>query len=183
MEAFSELKATGIQMFGEVGAWAYDEWNKLNQGFFEGKNRPGAIYWISAARHERLGCYLFSENIIYLYKGLVRPRYPTNTYKWCLKNLNQRLARDVLLHEMIHQRIHQSGGWSGETSHNNQRFVAEVNRIAKLLEMDVTAKIINNAKSNRKPIPNDDTGCLSLVEISNFPYSSRPYAYYYDRGM
>ena len=179
MGTFSELKTAGIQMFGDVGAWAYDEWKKLNAKFFESRNKLGPIYWVSVTDNKSLGCYSFSENIIYLHKGMVRPPYPTNIYKWCLENLNQQLTRDVLLHEMIHQMIHQNGGWEGETSHNNERFVGEVNRIAKLLELDVTAKVIKTAKTGRKPIPSDGPRCLTLVELSNFPYSVRPYEYYY----
>ena len=166
-------------MFGDVGAWAYDEWKKLNAEYFESRNQLGPIYWVSVPENRSLGCYSSSENIIYLHKGMVRPPYPTNIYKWCLENLNQQLASDVLLHEMIHQTIHQNGGREGGNSHNNERFVEEVNRIAKLLGLDVTAEVMENAKADRKPKPDDVPGCMTLVELSNFPYSARPYEYYY----
>ena len=179
MIKFSELKAVGVEAYGGVGAWVYDEWQKLNATFFMGENIPGAIDWVSAPPNYSMGCYLFSENRIFLHKGLVRPRYPTNWPEWCLDNLNQRLASDVLLHEMIHQRIRQTGGWDGESSHNNKRFVSEVNRIAALLGLKVTAKVIQAQRIDGKRRLKVEGGCLSLGEIENFPYSKRPYGYYY----
>ena len=179
MDRFNELKAEGIQIFGEVGAWAYDTWNDLNATYFDAKNTLGPIYWIMTPRNKSLGCYFFSENIIYLYKGLVRPVYPTNMPKWCLDNLNKRLARDVLLHEMIHQKIRQTGGWAGESSHNNERFVREVNRISKLLDLKATAKVIQSKIIDGKHTRFVEPGYLTIEEISNFPYTNRSYDYYY----
>lgn len=179
MAIFNELKAEGIQIFGEVGAWAYDAWNDLNATYFDAKNILGPICWIMTPRNKSLGCYFFSKNIIYLYKSLVRPVYPTNMPKWCLDNLNKRLARDVLLHEMVHQKIHQAGGWTGESSHNNERFVDEVNRISKLLDLQATAKVIQSKIIDGKRTRCVEPGYLTLEEISYFPYAARSYDYYY----
>ncbi|MBL7179585.1 MAG: hypothetical protein ABIK98_15630 [Pseudomonadota bacterium] len=179
MATFDELKTSGIEIFGAVGAWAYDEWGLLNETYFDGKNTPGAIDWVPADHNGSLGCYSSGENRIFLFKGLARPRYPTNMPKWCLENLNKRLASDVLLHEMIHQHIYQTGGWEGETSHNNERFVGEINRIAKLLELNVTAKVITPKMVDDKLFRQVAPGCLTLNEICYFPYSTRPYEYYY----
>jgi hypothetical protein len=181
MTTFEELKTDGIEMFGDVGAWAYDEWNRLNETYFEGKNRPGAIHWVTSAKNQSLGWYSSSENIIYLFKGLVRPQYITPMAKWSLDHLNQRLASDVLLHEMIHQAIHQSGGWRGESSHNNERFVKEVNRIAKLLDLKVTARVIKTKMIDNKPTRAVEPGFLTLEELLHFPYATRPHEYYYYR--
>lgn len=179
MTTFDDLKISGVEMFGAVGAWAYDEWCRLNESYFDAKNTPGAIDWVSANHNGSLGCYASAENRIFLFKGLVRPRYPTSMAEWCLENLNKRLASDVLLHEMIHQNIYQTGGWEGETSHNNERFVGEVNRIAKLLNLKVTAKVIESNKTDDKTARPAEPGCLTLAEICYFPYSTRPYEYYY----
>jgi hypothetical protein len=112
----------------------------------------------------------------------MRPIYPTGNLKCELRHLNKRKARDVLLHEMIHQRVHQTGGWVGETSHNNDRFVREVNRIAKLLCIDIKAKVIQSEIIHGKTIRIVESGCLNLVELSNFPYSSRSRNYYYGQS-
>jgi hypothetical protein len=116
-----------------------------------------------------------------LFKGLVRPHYPIPRAKWSLEHLNRRLASDVLLHEMIHQAVHQGGGWRGESSHNNEQFVNEVNRIAKLLDLNVTAKVIQTKMVDGKPTRIVESGSLTLKELLHFPYATRPREYYYYR--
>jgi hypothetical protein len=182
MATLIELRASGVEKYGEVGAWAYDNWQVLNEVYFKGENIPGEIDWVADAGNSSLGYYAPMENRILLHKELVRPRYPTPMPKWSLNNLNQRMAADVLMHEMIHQRIHQSGGWEGESSHNNQRFVSEVNRIAALLGLEVTAKVIQAQQADGRMRRQVEPGCMTLVEIENFPYSKRPRMYYYSQG-
>ena len=176
---FEQLKALGLEQFGDVGAWAYDEWRSLNRAFFEGRNHPGAIAWQAADAGESLGSYAAAENVIYLFKGLVRPRYPTPMAEWCLTHLNRRLASDVLLHEMMHQKIQQTGGWQGADCHVNARFVAEVNRIAPLIGLEVFARVsASGVDASRRP-PGDGQS-LNYRELAHFPYFSRPYNYYYE---
>jgi hypothetical protein len=179
MAKLVELKSQGVKRFGEVGAWAYDEWKMLNDTFFDGENKPGPIIWGSTPKGKSLGYYHVSENLIYLHKNLMRPVYPTTAFNWGIRHLNKRVASDVLLHEMIHQRVNQTGGWVGETSHNNERFVEEVNRIAGVLGMDIKARVIKQTTTRNKPTWNIEPGCLTLKELSDFPYSSRTYNYYY----
>ena len=52
MDIFNELKAESIQIFGDVGAWAYDTWNALNATYFDAKNTLGPIYWIMTPRNK-----------------------------------------------------------------------------------------------------------------------------------
>jgi len=85
MATLAELKSQGIKWFGEVGAWACDEWKILNDTFFDGKNKPGAIIWGSTLQGDSLGYYHLSENLIYLHKNLMRPIYPTTDFKWGIR--------------------------------------------------------------------------------------------------
>lgn len=179
MEMFAELRNTGTELFGAVGAWVFDEWKDLNKTFFSGKNKSGPIIWGTSLQDESLGYYFVSENLIYLHKNLMRPVYPSNDLKWGIDHLNKTLTRDVLLHEMIHQAIHQTGGWEGQDSHNNHRFVQEVNRIAELLGLDVKARVIKQKKGREKVTRLSQQRYLTLKELYHFPYSSRPGAYYY----
>ncbi len=181
MATFDVFKNEGMELFGEVGAWAFAEWKTLNTTYFGGKNKAGRIIWGSNLKDNSLGYYFVAENLIYLHKNLMRPFYPSNNMKWGILHLNKKLASDVLLHEMIHQMIHQTGGWEGEDSHNNNRFVQEVNRIAKLLGLDVKAEVIKQKKGQEKVSWPNELGYLTLKELSHFPYSSRPYEYYYGR--
>ncbi len=180
MSTFTELKIKAIKAFGNFGAWVFDEWKQLNDAFFFGENIVGEIFWGATPQDRSLGYYSPNENLIVLHKTLMRPVYPTTNLKWEPHHLNKRKVSDVLLHEMIHQRVHQTGGWKGENSHNNKQFVSEVNRIAKLLNIDIKAKVIQRQTVHGKTIPSVKSGCLNIEELSNFPYSSRPRNYYYD---
>jgi hypothetical protein len=179
MSTFTELKIKAIKAFGNFGAWVFDEWKHLNTAFFYGENKIGDIIWGSTPQDRSLGYYSPSDNLIVLHKTLMRPVYPTTHLKWEPHQLNKRKVSDVLLHEMIHQRVHQTGGWKGENSHNNTQFVNEVNRIAKLLGIDIKAKVIQRQPLHTQPRPSVNAGWLKTEELLNFPYSSRPRNYYY----
>lgn len=182
MTELTTLKAAGVKKYQDLGVWAYDEWHSHNENYFMGQSSPGEIDWVEVAGNQSMGFFSPKENRIFLFRGLVRPRYPVPMAKWCLENLNRRMASDVLLHEMIHQNIHQTGGWEGECSHNNRRFIDEVNRIAELLGMKVFARLIEpGSKAGAKGL-RAEPGCMTLGEIENFPYSKRPRGYYYGRG-
>ena len=182
MSTFAGLKIEAIKTFGHFGEWVFDEWKKLNDTFFYGENIVGEIIWAATPQDRSLGCYFPDKNLIVLHKTLMRPVYPTITLNWEPRHLNKRKVSDVLLHEMIHQRVHQTGGWEGENSHNNLRFVNEVNRIAKLLGIDIKAKVIQWQTIHGKITPCVKSGCLNMEELSNFPYSSRSRNYYYGQS-
>ena len=182
MATFEELKTNAIKVFGNFGAWVFDEWKKLNDTFFYGENIVGEIIWGSTPQDRSLGYYSPDKNFIVLHKTLMRPVYPTSDLIWKLRHLNKRKVSDVLLHEMIHQRVHQIGGWEGENCHNNGQFVNEVNRIAKLLDIDIKAKVIQWKTIHGKTTPSVEPGCLNHEELSNFPYSSRSRNYYYEQS-
>ena len=182
MSTFAELKIEAIKAFGNFGAWVFDAWEQLNDTFFYGENIVGEIIWGATPQDRSLGYYSPNENLIVLHKTLMRPVYPTTNLKWDPCHLNKRKVSDVLLHEMIHQRVHQTGGWEGENSHNNVRFVNEVNRIAKLMGLDIKAKVIQRQTIHAKTTPCVKSECLNIVELSNFPYSSRSPNYYYGQS-
>ena len=181
MTTFLELKEEGIKRFGKAGAWVYDEWKKLNDTFFHGNNKVGPIVWGLTIQGESLGYYKAAENLIYLHRHLLRPIYPRNDLTWDVRYMNKNLSSDVLLHEMIHQRIHQTGGWVGETSHNNVRFVEEVNRISKMLGLGVKARVIEKNISQDKVRKQAKPDYLTIRELFYFPYASR-HSSYYHRG-
>ena len=182
MSTFTELKSKAIKTFGNFGAWIFDEWKTLNDTFFYKENIVGEIIWGATPQDRSLGYYSPNENLIVLHKTLMRPVYPTTNLNWAPHRLNKRKVSDVLLHEMIHQRVHQTGGWEGYDSHNNEQFVNEVNRIAKLLGIGIKANIIQMETFQGKTNPWTEPGCLNLEELSNFPYSSRPNNYYYEQS-
>jgi hypothetical protein len=182
LATFEELREQGTKRFGDVGAWAYDEWKYLNEVYFNGKNNVGPIVWGLTFQGESMGYYSVAENLIYLNNHLLRPIYPTHQLRWDVGHMNKRLASDVLLHEMIHQKIHQTGGWEGETSHNNVRFVEEVNRIAKLIGLNVNARVLKKETFRSKGKWKEQAGYMGMNELLFFPYGSRPSSYYRKRN-
>jgi hypothetical protein len=182
MSTFEELKIKAIKAFGDFGLWVYDEWKKLNDIFFYGENIVGEIIWGLTPQDRSLGYYSPDKNLIVLHRTLMRPVYPTSDLNWKLRHLNKRKVSDVLLHEMIHQRVHQTGGWIGESSHNNKRYIEEVIRIAKLLDIDIKTKVTQRESVQGNTIPCVEAGCLTLKELLNFPYSSRSHNYYYGQS-
>ena len=82
MTPFADLKKTGKKLFGDFGAWAFDEWKTSNETFFNGENIPGEIVWGSTPNDRSRGYSSATENLICLHKSLMRPIYPTNDLKW-----------------------------------------------------------------------------------------------------
>ena len=62
MTTFTEFKKECVQLFGDFGAWAFDEWKRLNETYFNGKNIAGAIVWGSTPKGESMGYYNATEN-------------------------------------------------------------------------------------------------------------------------
>lgn len=182
MERFVAFKMTAVQRFGMAGTWSYDQWKRLNEAFFDNGCMVGEIIWEKIMPPKRLGYYAPHSNRIGLSRHLMRPRYPAaNILSWEFRHLNRKLAADILLHEMIHQNIHQTGGWHGENSHNNDRFVHEVNRIAKCMGLPVRAKVIGKADAHGQIRPTD-LAYLSAAALYDFPYSLRNAGYYASSG-
>jgi hypothetical protein len=182
MPTFAELKIEAAHVFGDFGAWVFDEWKRLNDVLFYGNNVPGTIIWEKTPQDRSLGYYDRVENLIVLHKTLMRPVYPATGLTWEPRRLNTRRVSDVLLHEMIHQKIHQTGGWRGEDSHNNEQFVNEVNRIANLIGLNIKAEVIGLKIIRNKKGPRVKTEYLSFKELCHFPYLSRSRNYYYEQS-
>jgi hypothetical protein len=83
--------------------------------------------------------------------------------------LGARFALDTLNHECIHVSIHYrlGGGESGESSHNNPEWIAEVNRIAPLIWLDGIdagmSKVVREGKKVKRKslgnVPYDPAVC------------------------
>ncbi len=177
MERFAGFRTAAVRRFGAAGAWAYDQWERLNEAFFGSGCIVGEIIWEKALQAKRLGYYAPGKNRIGLSRHLMRPLYPAGVLSWGFRHLNRKLAADILLHEMIHQHIHQTGGWNGENSHNNDRFVREVNRIAKLMGLPIKAAVIGKTGTCSQ-VRSDARGYLSAAALYDFPYSVREPGYY-----
>ncbi|MBN2304026.1 MAG: hypothetical protein JXQ72_06105 [Anaerolineae bacterium] len=172
--AFDTLRAAGVIMWGDYGAWAYDTWASYNATYFDGALEPPGILWGLAPNNRKLGNYDTEFQIITLYSGLLDTE---QTNLWGLDAwLARDLARDVLLHAMIHQKAGTSG--CNYRSHNNEEWVNEVNRIAPLIGLRANAQVIPQMRKGQSLIWVTKEGGMRRRELSGWPMLSRPEEHY-----
>lgn len=173
-EPFATLRAAAMHIWRDYGAWVYDTWAAINREYFAGELAPPGIVFGLPPHARRMGNYETAYNLITLHNGLLE-QDQANLWgidAWVFKTL----AWDVLLHEMIHQRVQTSGCDYG--SHNNDAWVAEVNRIAPRLGLPPNAQVIPQMKKGNSLIWVMEEGAMHRRELSRWPYLSRPRSYY-----
>lgn len=128
--------------YGDKGVWAYSLFEELNKAFFDSQLPWPHISWAITPYGACLGySYASGPPVIVLHPSLLHGSEKANPWGVPSSWLGWRFAADVLLHEMIHLSvIYRLGGWSGsgETSHNNPAWVAEVNRLISVLRIPAT---------------------------------------------
>jgi hypothetical protein len=165
--------------------WLYETWESHNVAYFDGQLSIGQINWGITAYGRALGLHSGWRNHITLHQRMIEPG---EDWTGGIRG-RERAASDILLHEMIHQKIYQQSGSSGaknksETSHNNELWVTEIRRIGRLLGYTVKADVIalkraktdDGSKVYRHVCP----GCLTQSQLATFPHSVRPAGYYRD---
>ena len=174
MTSYSDLRRAAATFFSELGEWSYDEWAGLNSKFFGNANEGGPILWGLTPHGGSVGYYSPMHNSITMHTSLVHKSTDT---PWGIKNLGKKYASDVLLHEMIHQHIHQMKLPVGRySSHNNKSWCDEVNRIGALLGFKnmLRAEPIKQKRVEGKVTWYVKPGCMPRKEFATFPHSQRP---------
>ena len=169
-----------------VWPWAYDRWQDLNQKYFGGLLKVGPIQWGLTEHGHFLGSYLQDTNKITLHTSLIQPQ----SSAWGSRGLlGERMAEDVILHEMIHQHIYQTLGTTRDNKgqcHNFEPWCDEINRLNPLLGLDGKATVTKQkrvkeegAKGNgRVTWVRSGDGTLTRKQLSSYPHSLRPREYY-----
>lgn len=163
------------------GRWAYEQWEQHNIRYFDNQLIPGGIFWGLTPHGFSLGYYERWRNAITLHSSLVQP---ASNNPWSLGSfLGEKLAKDVLLHEMIHQAINQIDNYDGKQSHNCQPWCDRLNQIIPLLdiEIDLIAKPIKQkrikqpgqTKGNGKVTWVVEPGCMTRKQLAGFPMCFR----------
>jgi hypothetical protein len=165
--------------YGDRGTRAYDLFEAINRLYFAGELPWPQIIWALTAHGHCLG--LTSAQgapIITLHPSLLRGREKPNPWKIQPAWLGWRYAVDVLLHECIHVAVaHCYGGSTGPTSHNCPEWIAEVNRLAPMLGLPITATMsrsrrVRDADGTSHVVRRCD-GSVSFRAISTFPHGVR----------
>ena len=134
---FKKLKEASSILFGEYGRWLYDEWAKHNGNYFFGELQVPAIQCGLTPHGSSLGYYTPAFNTITMHWSLVSKG---KSVPFLGKSMpfgirpSKDLASDVLLHEMIHQYLHQTGGYKeGDDPHWCDAWISELNRLAPMM--------------------------------------------------
>jgi hypothetical protein len=188
-ELDAACRLVAAQKDGPAGRWAYQAFDYINRTYFDGGLPTPLILWTITEYGACLGLTRPSTPaFIRLHPALLGARRTANPWGVPAAHLGVRLAFDVLLHECIHAAIDARwGGWAGRgpTSHNNELWIAEVNRIAPLLGLTLTA-----ARSTTKRVPVEDgatgprgkprtkverttEGDVPFAAVAKFPYAVR----------
>jgi hypothetical protein len=176
-----DYRAVQADMFGDAGAWAYDEWHHHNTAYFDGRLAYGWILWGLTPHGHRLGetQLVNGTGRITLHPSLVAP---SSSHPWnrAARLWNTRTASDVLLHEMIHQALYQRGD---DSEHNGRPWCDEIERLSPIvLGRTVKAEPVNPRRitlpdRTSKVVRRARKGFLSRDAIAHWPHSLRPKRY------
>lgn len=162
--------------YGDDGRWLCDAFDAINRKLFEG-NLPQPLItiemtrwscclgwsWLSAGRPPRI---VVHPTILGVGQGSSRPPWGMPR-RW----MGRRLAFDVLLHECVHISVqYRLGGFQGPSSHNNEAWIAEVNRLCPLIGLSG----VDAGRQVPKRVPKKDkTGTVvKKVDEGNIPFSA-----------
>lgn len=178
--------ASDISDWG-YGRWSYDKWETFNNLYFEGILQPGGIFWGLTPHGRALGYYEGWRNSITLHTSLIEP---STKDPWGIgKLIGERLAEDVLLHEMMHQAVYQRNEHKSSLyGHNSELWCTEVNRLVSILKLD-TDLVAKPIRQRRIREPDQikgkgqvqwvvEEGSMTRIELATFPQSLRPTTYY-----
>lgn len=133
MDKFQILKTAATATYGALGTWTYDSYAEINQRYFNGEIQINGVQWGLTPHGGSLAFYSPWFDTITLHQSLLES--PGNP--WGMgRLLGKRLAYDVLLHEMIHQLLHQQKLYgSTDDAHHCQVWCNELNRLGRLLSL------------------------------------------------
>ncbi len=136
-DRFHTLRAAGVATYQDLGAWTYDSYAEINHRYFDNAVSLNAIQWGITPYGRLLGFYHPLFDTITLHQSLLEPSGYGSGNPWGMGGLlGKALAYDVLLHEMVHQLLHQQKRYAeNDDAHNCQAWCAELNRIGRLLEL------------------------------------------------
>jgi hypothetical protein len=176
------------------GRWAYRAFDAINSAFFEGRLPRPLIQWAITSYGACLGLTEIRDRpIITLHPSIMEPSFDPDRIKgpWGFEQpwFGPAFAFDTVLHESIHvaqHAIHRDMP-PGETSHNCESWVFEVNRLAPMLGLRGIEAGLNKPK--RVPIEDEftktgkpatrvarvDEGNVPLAAHSSFPRGVRKF--------
>jgi hypothetical protein len=161
---FDEMERNLIIGWGELGRSVARYWKKYNEQYFEDRLQPLPMFLTPVTPYGRfVGWTCTMQDITHICL--------------CAPSIGTILVADkgVLLHEMVHQFLHDNGEYS---KHNGEPWRREIMRLNKLLtkkEIWAGASTVIRVKGKSKRInkPHPATGIASLRQgqIARWPHS------------
>jgi hypothetical protein len=171
--------------YGDDGLWLCQTFDAINRKLFGGA-LPQALITIEMTRWSCcLGwCWLREGRLphIVIHPTVFGVAESRSKLPWGLSRrlMGRRFAFDVLLHECVHISIHHRlGGYEGPSSHNNEQWINEVNRLCPLIGLrgieagrQVPKRVLNNEKTGTV-VKKVDEGNLPFSAVASFPHGIR----------
>src|SRR3954468_9442055 len=132
----ASCRAIATAIDGERGRFAYQGFDWINSTLFKGQLPTPMILWgLTPHSHSLAFTHVGGDlPLIVLHPSLLGGTEKVSPWGMNPDWLGPHFALDALIHESLHLSIHHRyHGWSGQTSHNSQEWIAEVNRAAPLL--------------------------------------------------
>jgi len=170
---FEDALLIADRCFGERGRETVFLWKQYNRDYFSGMLKPTPVLYVPTSEYGRwVGCFREGHNIYLMHENPVLRPWP--------------YVRGVLLHEMLHQHLSETGQWKpdGKSCHIGP-WCEEIMRLSKMLGRDIWAGAYTVGKVNgrsvrmnkRNPDASSKAYALDQMQIAMWPhlrYSKKP---------
>jgi hypothetical protein len=174
------------------GSLAYELFELMNASYFSNELPWPLIVWALTAHGACLASTQAHSRppIVVLHPSILGGTEKQNPWKIPAAWLNVRYAFDILLHELIHVSVEaRFGGWEGKgtSSHNNEVWIAEVNRLAPLIGLSGVKAGISYTKrqklegSLKSHVVRTTDGNVPFDTVATFPHGVRVHLKHADR--
>lgn len=202
-EQLTTLKDAARIIYPSVGEKPYLWWEQMNKTYFGRQMTPCGIQLGLTPHGRSPGAWREREGVIVLHRSLIGP----DVNPWAgSEKLGERCARDVLLHQMVHQYISEvrqtsgrearlnspqgGNGVDGGSPHNCPSWVAEINRLMEEMGLGSRACVIKQRRIDGDVQwappegfpPSGYDGLTEIGELAKWPCSARPSGYYTGDG-
>ncbi len=158
--------------------WAYDTFARINETFFENQLPWPEIRWDAQADGSWLGwCdpIRLDVVVIHLHPLLLETGIEQNPWQVPGEWLGERWAGDMLLHEAMHVQVTRlcAGRHRGTSPHDNDYWIAEVNRLAPMLGFPRLTAGRARQGLGRRARPSPSRVNVAFDDVRLFPFGYR----------
>lgn len=171
--------------YGDNGLWLCRAFDAINRKLFGG-TLPQPLITIEMTRWSCcLGWCWLSEGLlprVVIHPTILGVGQGNSQPPWGLPRrwMGRRFAFDVLLHECVHISVrHRLGGYDGPSSHNNEQWISEVNRLCPLIGLRgieagrQVPKRVQKKDKTGTVVKKVDEGNLPFHAVASFPHGIR----------